>query len=116
MRVLFSESDARRIAKVVKRSERTPIITPSDTRHSVYSPGAVRQTLRGKLQAQLNKDGSAAMKVWYFDGTNETESSETIIVFDWFLKSGQNIASGKKVVAQFDPISARYYVTSAECS
>lgn len=67
--------------------------------------------LRGKLTGTLSPGGSAEMTVWRSDAA----TSETVTVHDWMLKSGQTIASGKKVVATYFPDSKRWYVTAAEC-
>lgn len=75
-----------------------------------------RIVLRGKLDGQLAKDGSATMSVWRFDGSSETDTGENITVYDWMLKTGQTVASGKKVVAEFFMDSGRWYVVAAECA
>ena len=56
------------------------------------------------------------MSVWRYNGSAEADTNENITVYDWMLKTGQTIASGKKVVAEFFLDSGRWYVTAAECS
>lgn len=113
MGVMFSENDAQRISSVVRRVERMPKVFPSNGRRPNQTP--IQATvIRGKLDNQLNKDGSATLSVWWFNGTSEVDSGHNVTVHDWLLKTGQSIASGKKVVASF--CGGRYYVTSTECS
>lgn len=114
MPVLFSVNDARRIAKTVKTVEKDFGDSPSSGRRSNPTP-PIRWVIRGKLAGTLSAGLSATLNVWRWNGTSDAATGETITVWDWMLGSAQTIASGKKVVCEFDVASGRYYVTSAEC-
>jgi len=114
MMVGFTPESAERIADTVRIVERMPGNTSRGSRRRNNTPPA-RLVLRGKLDGTLNKDSSATMSVWRYNGSAEADTSENVTVYDWMLKTGQTIASGKKVVAEFFLDSGRWYVIAAEC-
>lgn len=65
----------------------------------------------GKLDGALSQGSSATMSIWAGDPLADT--GDNITVYDWLLGSGESIASGKKVKAEF--ICGKWYATSAEC-
>lgn len=67
---------------------------------------------RGQLDVVLTSGGSASMTI--FNDAGPTE--QNMIVRDWLLNSGQEIAAGTNVIAVIEESSLDYYVTSAACS
>lgn len=67
----------------------------------------------GKMDANLSDGGSATMSIWSGDAGSETDSTDNVTVNDWLLPSGEQVSSGKKVVAR--KIGCEYYVIAAEC-
>jgi hypothetical protein len=112
--MIFSANGAKRIAAMVRDYEREAY-TLSGRRRQNVSP-LPRLVLRGKLDGALSQGSSATMSVWHYDGSAETDTGENVTVYDWMLKSGQSVNSGKKVVATLFMDSGRYYVTAAECN
>jgi hypothetical protein len=51
------------------------------------------------------------MSIWANDPLADT--GDTVTVNDWFLSSGESIASGTKVKAEW--YCGKWYVTAAEC-
>jgi hypothetical protein len=68
----------------------------------------------GKLDGTLSKGSSVAMSIWKGAGGSETDSTLNVTVYDWLLATGQTIASGIKVKAEF--VNGVLYVTAAECA
>jgi len=112
----FTPGDAVRIGDAVRFVERLPGNSPKGRRQAV-SP-LPRLLIRGKLDAQLNGNATAAVKmsVWYVKDGTDVASSEKIDVWPWLIKSTQNVASGKMIVAFLDVASGRYYILGAECA
>ncbi len=75
-------------------------------------PGRV---IKGKLSGSLSPGGQANAIIWYFDGTNMVASTKTITVTDWFLATGETIATGVKIIVWYDELDDRYYVLGAAC-
>lgn len=69
------------------------------------------QVLLGILDESLSQGSSTTMSVYQGDPLADT--GVDITVYDWFLGSGESIASGKKIKAEF--ICGKWYVTAAEC-
>lgn len=65
----------------------------------------------GKLDNTLSDGSSTPMTVW--SGDPLTATSETLTVWDWFLPSGDEYASGIKVVVL--KIVGKWYVINAAC-
>lgn len=65
----------------------------------------------GKLDGTLSEGSSADMTVW--SGDPLVPTSETLTVIDWFLPSGDEYASGTKVVVL--RIVGKWYVINAAC-
>lgn len=113
--VVFDDKSAKRIKSVVNRVEQSPLISPQGGGRRNNQP-FVRWMIRGKLAGTLGVGGSATLNVWAWNGSAEAATGETLTVYDWLLKTGATaIASGKKIVAELDLSSGRYYVTGAEC-
>jgi len=74
----------------------------------------VRESVRGKLDAQLTEGGSADMSVWAGE-TTDADTNENIEVHDWLLGTSDTITADSKVIAFFDRESKKYYVGSAQC-
>lgn len=109
----FSLEDAKRIENVVLRVEKAPQRTLPERQPT--RPDSPRFMVRGKLTQTLTKGGTATMKVWRWDGTEDVETTETITIRAWGLKTGQTVASGKAVVATLDLASGKYVLTNYEC-
>lgn len=110
----FNREGTERIVKAVRRVEgqlQNPGLIRATGPRAVSDPGMKR----GKLDGTLSVGGSATMSVWKWNGSAEADTGDNITVYDFLLASGQTIASGKKVVAEWDSASGRWYVVSAEC-
>ena len=65
----------------------------------LLSTGGVRRGFwKAKLNATLNKDGSAAASLWYHNGTSLVDQGEDVTVYDWYLPADGTVSIGKKVV------------------
>lgn len=73
-----------------------------------------RTALKGKLNATLTKGGSSTMSVYAYNGSAEAWTGETLTVFDWELSTGQTVASGSNVHANY--MGGRWYVVGAQCT
>lgn len=70
--------------------------------------------VKGKLAGALAVGGTANISLWFGAGGSEADASITLSTRDWLMTSGaDDIASGKKVVAQWD--CGTWYITEAEC-
>jgi hypothetical protein len=107
--VPFKPAAEQRIADTVLRSEKQVRNVRSRRRrrggNNYFMPKF------GKLDGVLNQGSSATMSIWAGDPLADT--GDNITVYDWFLGSGESIASGKKVKAEF--ICGKWYATAAEC-
>ncbi len=70
--------------------------------------------LMGKLDGTLNAASTATLSVWAGPAGSEVDTGWNITVRDWLMKSGSNIATGKKVLAQW--IGDAWYATQGECA
>lgn len=70
----------------------------------------------GKLDGALSFGGSATLSVWAWNGSAYADTTENLTVYDWLLSSGQSVASGTQVTAQFDGRSGRWIVAGSQCS
>jgi hypothetical protein len=90
MSVGFSRENAKRVADVVRTVERMPGNTATTGRRQNNTP-ILRTKLRGKLDAQLNGNATAAvqMSIWAHDGSGDVATGEKIDVWPWMLKTTQ---------------------------
>lgn len=70
----------------------------------------------GKMDADIGAGENKLMSVWKVNASGDwADTGKNILVYDWLLKQGSVIASGKKViVAQFLQ-SRRFIIIAAEC-
>ncbi len=85
---------------------------------NVAGRGWVQQTeYRGKLDELLSQGQAATVSIWQrTDGYgSDADSGENVEVTDWFLSSGEELATGTKVKITWFANDNRWYVTGAEC-
>ncbi len=106
----FNRDQIERIAGMLRDYESGATIRPNTQRRRPL-PAAIRLKI-GKLKGVLTQGGTQDIDVW--TGTTETDSGDDINAKDWMLKSGESVASGKKVT--FAWVNGRYYVIAGECA
>jgi len=70
----------------------------------------------GKLDETLNPGGSAAVSLWWPNNTSGVmeDSGKNITAYDWLLASGTTLASGSKVIVQYDSQHQKWWVINGE--
>jgi hypothetical protein len=94
--------------------ERLPFFYDRSSGKYCMFPGV--QVLFGKMDEDIGAGEAKTMSVWRVNASGDwNDSGKDITVYDWLLKAGSVIESGKKViVAQFMQ-SRRFIIIAAEC-
>lgn len=103
-------------AKLVGSEGGMPILykeTGTGTKWALVQMGVPHYpVIRGTLDAALTVGSSATMSVW--DGATLADSGRNVTVYDWWLGTGRQLASGTKVSATWH--SGKWYLeVSADC-
>lgn len=68
----------------------------------------------GKLDGTLSAGSTATLSIWAGPEGSEVDTTANVTIRDWLMKSGDSVASGKKVRA--DWMGSAWYLTQAECA
>lgn len=70
--------------------------------------------IKGKLDAELSFQGSAAMSVWTGSGAG-SDTGINVTVYDWLLTSPDTLAIGTKITAYYEHVSGIWVLDAAQC-
>ena len=112
-RVVFDADSARRIARVVRRVERTPVAPIGKRGRWPVIQGATPNIKIGVLDADLTYNASATVSIYTGAGGSATDSGDNVTAYCWLLGAGDTIESGSHVVVGYN--GDHWEVIAAEC-
>lgn len=112
-RVVFDADSARRIARVVRRVERTPAPPPSKRGRWPVISGTTQTIKIGVLDADLTYNGSAAVSIYTGAGGSATDSGDNLTAYCWLLQAGDTLPAATRVVIGYT--GDHWEIIAAEC-
>jgi hypothetical protein len=85
-------------------------------RHGMFEVISIERRYLGKLNGTLTAGGSATVSLWMGSDADPTptDTGNDVTAYDWYLPTGDSLASGTKVKLELME-NGRFYVTGAAC-